>query len=154
MLRGWRDYVSRRRRGHLGLRHDHLPGRPGRCPRRSTTAPVAIIGGVYAGGVDEGMKVMQPLRELGTVLFDMSRPTPFTAVQSGFDPLFPRNTLRAYWKSHYLDELTDEAIDVIAGRAHDRPAPLTLVNTFHMGGAIGDVGAGGRPRSPSARRRT
>ena len=52
--------------------------------------PVAIIGGVYAGDVEEGMKEMQPLRELGTVLFDMSGPTPFTAVQSGFDPLFPR----------------------------------------------------------------
>jgi hypothetical protein len=101
--------------------------------------PVAIIGGVYAGDVEEGMKAMQPLRELGTVLFDMSGPTPFTAVQSGFDPLFPRNALRAYWKSLYLRELSDETIDVIAGRALDRPAPLTLVNTFHMGGAIGDV---------------
>jgi hypothetical protein len=101
--------------------------------------PVAIIGGVYAGDVGEGMKEMQPLRELGTVLFDMSGPTPFTAVQSGFDPLFPRNALRAYWKSLYLHELGDDVIDVIAGRALDRPAPLTLVNTFHMGGAIGDV---------------
>ena len=64
---------------------------------------------------------------------------PFTAVQSGFDPFFPRDTLRAYWKWQYLDELTDAAIDVIADRALDRPAPLTLVNTFHMGGAIAAV---------------
>ena len=28
---------------------------------------------------------------------------------------------------------------MISGRALDRPAPLTLVNTFHMGGAIGDL---------------
>jgi len=73
------------------------------------------------------------------VLFDMSGPTPFTAVQSGFDPLFPRNQIQAYWKSQYLDELTDEAIDLIAVKALDRPAPLTLVNTFHMGGAIAKV---------------
>jgi FAD/FMN-containing dehydrogenase len=101
--------------------------------------PCVIVGGVYAGDVDEGLKMMQPLRELGTVLFDMSGPTPFTAVQSGFDPLFPRNQLQAYWKSQYLDELTDEAIDLIAAKALDRPAPLTLVNTFHMGGAIAKV---------------
>jgi FAD/FMN-containing dehydrogenase len=63
----------------------------------------------------------------------------YTAVQSGFDPLFPRNTLRAYWKSQYLDELPDAAIDVIAGRAQNRPAPLTIVNTMHMGGAIAAV---------------
>ena len=70
----------------------------------------------------------------------MSGPTPFMAVQTGFDPLFPRNPLQAYWKSQYLDELPDEAIDMIAAKAKDRPAPLTLVNTFHMGGAITDVG--------------
>jgi hypothetical protein len=58
----------------------------------------------------------------------------------GFDALFPLDTLRAYWKSQYVDELTDEAIDTIAAAAGDRPAPLTLVNTFHMGGAIARVG--------------
>ena len=86
------------------------------------------------------MEATKPLRELGTPLFDMSGPTPFAAVQTGFDPLFPRNTLRAYWKSQYLDELADEAIDVdrASGRSTG-PAPLTLVNMFHMGGAIADV---------------
>jgi FAD/FMN-containing dehydrogenase len=101
--------------------------------------PVAVIGGVYVGDPEEGLRVMAPLRQLGTPLFDMSGPMPFTAVQSGFDPLFPRNALRAYWKSQYLDELSDAAIAVIADRALRRPAPLTLVNTFHMGGAIARV---------------
>jgi hypothetical protein len=41
------------------------------------------------------MRVMQPLRELGTPLFDMSQPMPYTAVQSSFDPLFQRRSLRA-----------------------------------------------------------
>ena len=65
---------------------------------------------------------------------------PFTAVQAAFDPLFPRGQLRAYWKSQYLDELSDGAIDLMAARAADRPAPLTLINMFHMGGAIAEVG--------------
>jgi FAD/FMN-containing dehydrogenase len=86
------------------------------------------------------LALMAPLRELGTALFDMSGPTPFTAVQTGFDALLPRNALHAYWKSQYLDELSDEAIDTIAAQALDRPAPLTLVNKFHMGGAIAAVG--------------
>jgi hypothetical protein len=85
------------------------------------------------------MREMQPLRELGTVLFDMSGPTPFVGVQTGFDPLFPRNQLRAYWKALHLKGLDDEAIDAIAASALDRPAPQTLLNTFHMGGAIADV---------------
>jgi hypothetical protein len=85
------------------------------------------------------MEATQPLRELGTPLFDMSGPTPFVGVQTGFDALFPRNFLRAYWKSQYLERLSDEAIDVVAAKALDRPAPLTMVNMFHMGGAIADV---------------
>ena len=70
----------------------------------------------------------------------MSGPTPFTQVQSGFDPLFPRNTLRAYWKSQYLDELLrrGDRRDRRPRRSTGR-APLTLVNTFHMGGAIAAV---------------
>jgi hypothetical protein len=79
---------------------------------------------------------MQPLRELGTPLFDMSGPTPFTAVQAAFDGIFPRDTFQAYWKSQYLDDLSDGAIDLVAAKAQVRPAPLTLINTFHMGGAI------------------
>jgi FAD/FMN-containing dehydrogenase len=101
--------------------------------------PVAVCGGVYAGDVEAGMAEMQPLRELGEPLFDMSGPTPWVGVQAGFDPLFPRGVLSTYWKSQYLDALPDDAIETIADGANDRPAPLTLFNTFHMGGAINRV---------------
>jgi FAD binding domain/Berberine and berberine like len=139
VLRKWREYVEQAPNDVTSVCVTiTFPANP-EMPEAVHDRPVAIVGGVYAGGVEEGLKEMQPLRELGTVLFDMSGPTPFTAVQAGFDPLFPRNSLRAYWKSTYLRELSDDAIDVISGRALDRPAPLTLVNTFHMGGAIGDV---------------
>ena len=140
ILRGWRSYVE-------GAPDEvtstcvtmTFPANPD-LPEAVHDRPVMIVGGVYVGDVDAGLAEMQPLRELGTVLFDMSGPTPFVGVQTGFDPLFPRDTLRSYWKSQYLDELSDGAIDTIAAKAQDRPAPLTLVNTFHMGGAIASVG--------------
>jgi FAD/FMN-containing dehydrogenase len=117
-----------------------FPANP-ELPEAIHDRPVIIVGAVHSGAdVEAGLAEMQPLRELGTVLFDMSGPTPFVGVQQGFDALFPRDTLRAYWKSQYVDELSDAAIDTIAARAQDRPAPLTLVNTFHMGGAIARVG--------------
>jgi hypothetical protein len=140
VMRGWRSYVE-------GAPDEvtatcvtiTFPANP-ELPEAIHDRAVIIVGGVHTGEVEAGLAEMQPLRELGTVLFDMSGPTPFVGVQAGFDPLFPRDTLRAYWKSQYLDELTDEAIDTIAAKAQDRPAPLTLVNTFHMGGAIATVG--------------
>jgi hypothetical protein len=139
VVRGWRDYVE-------GAPNEvtstcvtiTFPANP-ELPEAIHDRPVVIVGGVYAGDIEQGMDAMAPLRSLGTPLFDMSGPTPYVGVQSGFDALFPRNVLHAYWKSQYLERLSDEAIDVFAAKALDRPAPLTLVNMFHMGGAIADV---------------
>jgi Berberine and berberine like len=139
VMRRWRDYGDQAPNEVTSVCVTiTFPANP-ELPEAIHDRPVIIVGGVHAGDVEQGLAEMQPLRELGTVLFDMSGPTPFVGVQTGFDPLFPRGEQRAYWKSQYLDELTDEAIDVIAHRAKTRPAPLTLVNTFLMGGAIADV---------------
>jgi FAD/FMN-containing dehydrogenase len=141
VMRGWRSYVeSAPDEVTSTCVTITFPANP-ELPEAIHDRAVIIVGAVHAGAdAESGLADMQPLRELGTVLFDMSGPTPFVGVQTGFDPLFPRDTLRAYWKSQYVDELTDEAIDTIAAAANDRPAPLTLVNTFHMGGAIARVG--------------
>ena len=141
VMRGWRSYVENAPDEVTSTCVTiTFPANP-ELPEAIHDRAVIIVGAVHAGAdAEAGLADMQPLRELGTVLFDMSGPTPFVGVQTGFDPLFPRDTLRAYWKSQYVDELTDEAIDTIAAAANDRPAPLTLVNTFHMGGAIARVG--------------
>ncbi|MGD9986239.1 FAD-binding oxidoreductase [Pseudonocardia sp.] len=113
-----------------------FPAAPG-MPEVIHDRPVAIVAAVHCGpDPDEGMRVLQPLRELGTPLFDLSQPMPYSVVQASFDPFFPRGALRAYWKSQYLDELSDDAIDTLARRAADRPGPITLVNTFRLGGAV------------------
>ena len=87
------------------------------------------------------MAVIDPLRQLGTPLADISQPMPFTAVQTAFDPFFPMGKLQSYWKAQNLARLPDDAIDIIAARARQRPSPVTLVVTFQMGGAINKVGA-------------
>jgi FAD/FMN-containing dehydrogenase len=139
VMRRWRDYAERAPNEVTSVCVTiTFPANP-ELPEAIHDRPVIIVGGVHAGGVEEGLAEMQPLRELGTVLFDMSGPTPFVGVQTGFDPLFPRGDQRAYWKSQYVDELSDAAIDMLARRAQSRPAPLTMVNTFLMGGAIADV---------------
>jgi hypothetical protein len=140
VLRGFRSYVEAAPDEVTAVCVSlTFPANP-ELPEAIHDRPVVIVGGVYVGDVNEGLAITDPLRKLGTPLFDMSGPTPFVGVQTGFDPLFPRNQLRAYWKSQYLDELSDEAIDTIAGRAQERPAPLTLLNVFSMGGAIAKVG--------------
>lgn len=50
--------------------------------------------------------------------------------------------LQSYWKSTYLSELSNAAIDAIARQSRERPSPLSLVLTFLWGGAINRVGSG------------
>jgi hypothetical protein len=90
------------------------------------------------------MGVLQPLRELGAPLADISQPMPFTVVQSAFDGFFPRGQLQGYWKSLYLREFSDEAINTIVERAQDRPAgrsdfEVVYWDIFPMGGAVNSV---------------
>jgi hypothetical protein len=98
-----------------------------------------VVAAVYSGDEEEGMSALQPLRELGTPLADISQPMPYVAVQTAFDPFFPRGHLQSYWKSLYVRELSDEVIDLIAARAQNRPAPLTFFVVWLMGGAVNRV---------------
>ena len=117
-----------------------MPADPG-LPEAVHNQSCLVIGGVYVGDVDEGMRVLQPLRELGTPLADISGPTPFVGVNSAFDPFFPMGTYQSYWKAQNLDTLPDEALAVIAAKADSRPSPVTLAVVFQMGGAINRVGS-------------
>jgi len=101
--------------------------------------PVCVIAAAYSGSVADGEPVVQPLRELGTPLLDLSGPWPWVGLQSGFDGLFPKGGFY-YWKSRALATLTDEAIDEIAEFADRRPTPNTDIVIWHHGGAMNRVG--------------
>jgi FAD/FMN-containing dehydrogenase len=117
-----------------------MPADP-HLPEAIHDQPCLVVAAVYAGDPEEGMAVLQPLRELGTPLADISTPMPYRTVQTAFDPFFPRGQFQSYWKSLYLSELSDDVIDLIATRAQDRPAPLTFFVVWLMGGAVNRVGA-------------
>jgi hypothetical protein len=77
--------------------------------------------------------VVQLLRELGTPLLDGTGPMPYSAVQSIFDPLFPAEQLQYYWKSLYISELTDEAIQTMITWSRKWPSPMSIVDLWAMG---------------------
>ncbi len=105
--------------------------------------PVIVLVGVYCGPQEEAAAFVQPLRDLGTPLVDLSGPIPYEAVQQAFDPHFTARYKRFnYWKSLYMDALSDATIDRIVARGMDRPNPWTLISTRLMGGAPSRVDAG------------
>ena len=102
-----------------------------------------ILAALHCGAPDEGERVLQPLREMGELLFDLSMALPYTAAQSNFDPFFAKGVTRSYWKSLYLDDLDDAACALIVERSLARPHPLTLVHVPQMGGATSRISAEG-----------
>lgn len=101
---------------------------------------VMIVGAVYAGDPDDGERVLQPARELGLPLADLSARMPYRFFQAMFDPFFPKGELGSYWKSVYLRDLSDDAIDLVTALGASRVSPLTLVHVPQLGGAISRVG--------------
>ena len=65
---------------------------------------------------------------------------PYTALQTMLDAASPPGN-RNYWRSNFLMEFGDEAIDVILARADGLPSnPSSLLLLEHMEGAVGRVG--------------
>jgi hypothetical protein len=108
-------------------------------PKEVHGAPVIGIVAVYAGPIEEGQRVLRPLKEFGSPLVDLIGPKPFTAHQSMFDSGATSGE-QYYLKSEYLPGFSDGAIDTIAEYGASITSPLSLVVFFHLGGAVSRVG--------------
>ncbi len=93
------------------------------------------IMGCYAGPVDDGTRALLALRELTEPIADFSGVMPYTELQRIPDEDYP-DGMRYYWKSLYLDGLSESAIDRIAYWADVAPSPLSTVDIWQLGGAI------------------
>jgi FAD/FMN-containing dehydrogenase len=102
--------------------------------------PAVVILIAYGGSFDEGERLLRPLRECSPLLADQVAPLPYTALQSIVENFNPPG-LRNYWKSNYLRDLSDAAIEVMVDHYRSVPAPNTHVVIEHLGGAVSRVGA-------------
>ena len=100
-------------------------------------APVVGIIPCYCGDLEEGEKVLRPFRDLRPDLYAVE-PRPFVKFQEILNPTVPPGW-HYYWKSHYLDPLSDTAIDVIVERAWRARSPRSYTLLAHMGGAVARI---------------
>jgi Berberine and berberine like len=84
---------------------------------------------------------VSPYAPARTGAIDLFGPMPYTAIQGMFDASTPRGS-RNYWRSSYLDTLTDQAIDTILSFTGKIPAPLGALHIHQLGGAMSRVPAG------------
>jgi hypothetical protein len=60
---------------------------------------------------------------------------PFPALQSAFDPLFPKG-LQWYWKGDFVKDLPDDAIDLHLKYSGKSPSELSLMHLYPIDGAV------------------
>ncbi len=136
-IRRWRDLEATAPvESTQGALLFHFPDEPS-APPPLRGAGVVGLGGVYAGTMEEGERVLRPLREYGPPLADKFQPMAYNVAQRMADFLWPPG-LHSYWKSSYLTALSDAAIDVIADFFARVPSPRTVIVLEHNGDSAWD----------------
>lgn len=99
---------------------------------------IALIPSWCGDDLAQGERVLDPLRKFGSPLVDMISRMPYTAMQQMLDPAAPFG-LRSYWKSRFLRELPDAAIDTFVQHAEKSTSPRSLAILEHAHGAVSRV---------------
>ena len=107
-------------------------------PPEAQGHPAIAVVVTYAGPVEEGEKVLAPLREFGPPVIDLVEPMPYVAVQQLIEPGNPEG-MQNYWTADFYDTLPDDAVDVLVEHATQPVSPLTQVIVVPGGGAIARV---------------
>jgi FAD binding domain/Berberine and berberine like len=118
--------------------HRHAPPLAA-IPAELHGRPVVGVIVCYAGTVDDGERIVRPLRAHGRPLADLCQPKPFVQHQAMFDASFPSGWWY-YFRSCDVAELSDEVIEITADHALRMTSPLTAFPIFQLGGAVGRVG--------------
>jgi len=103
-----------------------------------TGEPVVSIAVCYCGPIDEGEQVLRPLRTFQSPAEDGIQPMPYALLQSARDDGFPSGRLH-YWKSGWLRELTDGAIETLMQFVPHMPSPTSGVGLQRMHGAASRI---------------
>ncbi len=101
--------------------------------------PVVALAPCYVGPLEEGERLLSPLRRFGTPIADTVAPLPYVAMQQIFDAAFPPGRLH-YWKSALTDHLADEVIEASVEYARKLPSPFTVILFAELHGAYSRVG--------------
>jgi FAD/FMN-containing dehydrogenase len=142
VLRFYRDFVRDAPDG-LGtvVRFGAAPPLPV-IPQHLHWRPVVMVGTCYSGPIQDGERILRPLRGSGKPLLDLVGPASYMGFQSALDSTVLHGW-KYYWKSTHLPELQDDLIDVIVEHAFSCSSPRSYVAMFHLKGAVSRVAEGG-----------
>lgn len=93
----------------------------------------------YAGPLDEGERLLAPLRCFGNPVADTIAPISYVAMQTMFDAALPPGRLD-YWKTGLTNRIDDAVIAAAVEYADKVPSPYTVIIFAEFHGAYSRVG--------------
>ncbi len=115
----------------------HAPPAPF-IPKEYHGTPVVVVVGCYAGSIDEGERVLRPLKAFGKPIVDFMKPMPYTMLQGLTDKANLPGS-QNYWRSEYLRDLGDAAIETMIAHCAKMTSLQTYVGVGYVKGAVSRV---------------
>ena len=84
---------------------------------------------------DAAEAAVRPVRTLGAPIGDLIERMPYARLNTLLDDVFPRDALN-YWKSAFLADLSDAAIDTLVDAFQDTPSDMCAVALEAFHGAV------------------
>jgi FAD/FMN-containing dehydrogenase len=116
----------------------HVPNLPPMPDELAGTDAVAMLG-CYAGDPEEGAEVIEPLREIGEPLIDMSDMMPYEMLHDLGTQMYPWGRKYTH-RSVFVDDLSDDIHNIVVEQTEAAPTPMSAVGIWPLGGNIGHGG--------------
>jgi FAD/FMN-containing dehydrogenase len=97
--------------------------------------PVAALLLGYNGSLEEGEKVLAPARRFGQPIADLVGPVAYMARQTMLDAPNAEHGFHRYWRSAFIDRISDQFIEAAVDAAAAFTSPLSALIFFYMHGA-------------------
>ncbi|MCX2680192.1 FAD-binding oxidoreductase [Galbibacter sp. EGI 63066] len=98
-----------------------------------------VICWCYTGPMEKAEEIFKPIRELGTPVLDLVGEMPFPALQSMFDEMYYPPGLQWYWKADFVNEISDQAIELHKEYGSNLPSELSTMHLYPINGAVHNV---------------
>jgi FAD/FMN-containing dehydrogenase len=100
---------------------------------------LAVMVTCHCGPPAAGEEAMQALKRFRSPVVDALGPMPYCQLNAMLDAAYPKGALN-YWKSSFLAQLSDDAIETMIACFADCPTPMGQLLMEHFHGAVTRVG--------------
>jgi FAD/FMN-containing dehydrogenase len=90
----------------------------------------------HTGPVEEGERILAPLRNIVTPIADFVQPMPYTVRQKLLDDPMAIHGIQRYWKSAFAKQVSDDMIDILIEASNNMSSPMNVIITYPIHGAV------------------